>query len=131
MNHPVILIVDDEKETCQMLAEYIQTRLAGEVVIKSNGDAAIDFLNRSPVDVLFQDLHMPGLGGFAVIAKAQDRNKDLGIFVITNWEDPQFAKQIEACGGVYIPKPLSLKVVFMLLEKHLKTRGMLKRLPAG
>lgn len=62
-----VLVVDDEKPArdllVSMLSEMQGVTVAGCV---SRGEEALLFLERAPVDVLFLDIQMPGLGGLEV-----------------------------------------------------------------
>jgi DNA-binding response OmpR family regulator len=57
-----ILVVDDEAHIVQVVA--LKFRNAGfEVETASDGDEALAFLKRSPVDVVVTDLQMPAMSG--------------------------------------------------------------------
>jgi DNA-binding response OmpR family regulator len=124
MIKPRILIVDDEKETRETIADFLNKRFNCEADVKSNGSEAISALDEKEYHILFQDLHMPGIGGFDVIEHAKRKKTDMIVFVITKWDDPSYTKRIEELGAVYIPKPVALKVVQMLVEKALAEKGV-------
>jgi CheY-like chemotaxis protein len=61
-----VLIVDDNPDTRSILQRYL--RDAGLTVhTATNGEAALDFLRRSQVDLILLDLLMPGMDGFATL----------------------------------------------------------------
>lgn len=57
-----ILIVDDEVELGQTLADILQEG-GHELVLVDNGQKALDLLNRESVDMIISDLRMPVLDG--------------------------------------------------------------------
>ena len=61
-----VLIVDDEKSTCSLCADI--AREAGmEVYSAESTEAALEILDRSPVDILLTDLKVPELGGLELL----------------------------------------------------------------
>lgn len=62
-----ILIVDDEPEIAEMLAECL-TAIGADCVIASDGRAALDLIGLSRFDAVFTDVRMPGVDGLALYA---------------------------------------------------------------
>ncbi|MBF0569232.1 MAG: response regulator [Candidatus Omnitrophica bacterium] len=122
MIKPRILIVDDEKQVREGLADFLLKRLDCEAVICPNGEAAVEALSAGEFHVLIQDLHMPGISGFDVIDQAKKKYAGIIILVITKWDDPAYTRMIEAAGAIYVPKPLALKAVLRILESELQKR---------
>jgi CheY-like chemotaxis protein len=64
-DRPVILVVDDDRETCALLARLLEgqgyaTRQA------TSGGQCLAIVAREPVTLLLLDVVMPGMDGFAV-----------------------------------------------------------------
>ena len=64
---PVILVVDDEKNTREGLARALRGEYA--VVEAENGLRALDWLATHSADVVLSDLRMPGLDGLALLSR--------------------------------------------------------------
>jgi two-component system LytT family response regulator/two-component system response regulator LytT len=70
------LIIDDEQLARDEL-KYLLDQVGGvEVVAQgANGIEAVDLIEEHRPDLVFLDVQMPGLDGFAVIQKLMDRNR--------------------------------------------------------
>jgi len=70
------LIIDDEQLARDEL-KYLLDQVGGvEVVAQgTNGIEAVDLIEEHRPDLVFLDVQMPGLDGFAVIKRLMDRNK--------------------------------------------------------
>jgi CheY-like chemotaxis protein len=77
LDHLRILLVDDDKESCDVLREALETRGA---VVKATTSAAeaIDVLAAFNPDLVLTDLAMPGRDGFAVLQEVRDREGAFG-----------------------------------------------------
>ena len=65
-------IVDDERLAVQRLTRLLEA--TGRVEIAgshTDPEAALQFLNAHPIDVLFLDIQMPALNGFELLAKLE------------------------------------------------------------
>jgi len=62
------MAVDDEPHALQLLTSYIEKMQSLELVFQSsNALEAFNFVQRNEVDLLFIDIHMPGLNGLEFI----------------------------------------------------------------
>ena len=66
---PRILVVDDERSMRELLAIVLR-REGYDVLLAESGRAAIDTLEREPVDLLISDIKMPDLSGVDVLRAA-------------------------------------------------------------
>jgi signal transduction histidine kinase/AraC-like DNA-binding protein len=81
-----ILIVDDDPHTVEMHARLVQSHAGGHRILKAqHGRAALDMLQREPVDLVLLDLMMPELDGFGVLAAMRDNpsTRDIPVIVLT------------------------------------------------
>lgn len=79
-----VLIVDDNADTRAILQRYL--RDAGLSVFTANhGEAAIEFLRRSRVDLILLDLLMPGIDGFATLERIRSggTSRNTPVYVLT------------------------------------------------
>lgn len=123
MIKPRILIVDDDREILDKLGDFLQLRMNSEVVTIDNGADALQSLDQGVFHVLLQDLHMPGIDGYAVLRHAKRIKPDIIAVVITRLDSPSEIKLVEDLGAVYLSKPFEMKTVQLILERKLKSMG--------
>ena len=114
------LIVDDEPLARQELHYLLDA--AGEVEIiaqASNGLEAVELIREHKPDVIFLDVRMPGLDGFAVLKKlmALDRRATLPQVVFATAFDQYAVKAFEVNAVDYLLKPFDAKRVVQTLSK--------------
>ncbi|HVG26577.1 MAG TPA: response regulator transcription factor [Acidobacteriaceae bacterium] len=114
------LIIDDEPLARQEL-QYLLDR-AGDVQVVgqgSNGIEAVELIRMHRPDVVFLDVRMPGLDGFAVLKKvlALDRKTRLPHVVFATAFDQYAVKAFEVNAVDYLLKPFDSKRVVKTLEK--------------
>ncbi|HSA92347.1 MAG TPA: response regulator, partial [Terriglobales bacterium] len=81
---PAILVVDDEPQSLQMMAEVLE--VAGYRITKAGGGReALEAMRRDPPHGLLLDLLMPDVDGFEVIRQMKDDSalRDIPVFVLT------------------------------------------------
>jgi two-component system cell cycle response regulator DivK len=66
-----VLIAEDYAINRELLRELLEAR-GYTVVVASNGQEALDMIERAQPDILLLDLSMPVLDGFAVVRKIRD-----------------------------------------------------------
>ncbi|HTV08152.1 MAG TPA: response regulator [Candidatus Aquilonibacter sp.] len=114
------LIIDDEPLARQEL-QYLLDR-AGDVQVVahgSNGIEAVDLIRTHRPDVVFLDVRMPGLDGFAVLKKlmALDRKAKLPQIVFATAFDQYAVKAFEVNAVDYLLKPFDNKRVIKTIDK--------------
>ena len=76
------LIVDDEKPARRRLAELLGREQNIEVIGEArDGREAVDLIRAQPPDLMFLDIQMPDLDGFAVIAALEPEQQPVTVFV--------------------------------------------------
>ena len=78
-----VLVVDDVPAMAEQYA-YDLKRVGGySAIVAAGGDEALDILGREPVDCVVLDLEMPGIDGFEVLRRLQQRGIDTPVIVYT------------------------------------------------
>jgi two-component system nitrogen regulation response regulator NtrX len=78
-----VLVVDDVPAMADQYA-YDLKRVGGyHTTIASGGEDALDLLARDPIDCVVLDLEMPGMDGFEVLRRLQQRAIDTPVIVYT------------------------------------------------
>ena len=78
-----VLVVDDVPAMAGQYA-YDLKRVGGyQTTVAAGGDEAFDVLAREPIDCVVLDLEMPGIDGFEVLRRLQQRGIDTPVIVYT------------------------------------------------
>jgi two-component system LytT family response regulator/two-component system response regulator LytT len=114
------LIIDDEPLARQEL-QYLLDAAGGVHVLAqgTNGIEAVDLIRSHKPDVIFLDVQMPGLDGFAVLRKvlSHDRKARLPQVVFATAFDQYAVKAFEVNAVDYLLKPFDGKRVVRALDK--------------
>ena len=108
-----ILLVDDNKEFCQLLAEFFEINDGFNVVeVLNNGVQVVEYLeNNDNPDLLILDIIMPHLDGIGVLEELNSKNliQDMKIIALTALGHDKIVKNIFDLGAhYYIMKPFDL-----------------------
>ncbi|HET6367590.1 MAG TPA: response regulator [Pseudomonadales bacterium] len=103
-----ILVVDDDPSVAEVIAEAI--RASGDAALVAlDGAEALDLLETTPVDGVFLDLVMPGLGGIATLARIRLRHPALPVVILSGHADEEQAREALSLGAVdVVKKPAAL-----------------------
>src|SRR5258708_32097580 len=99
---PRILVVDDERSMREMLAIVLR-REGYDVLLAENGRAAVDVLEREPIDLLISDIKMPDLSGVDVLRAAKKADQDILGIMITAFASTETAGErirLRACDNM-------------------------------
>ena len=112
------LIIDDEALARQEL-KYLLERAGGVEVLAqgTNGIEAVELIQTHRPDVVFLDVQMPGLDGFAVLKKLLDRKMPLPQVVFATAFDQYAVRAFEVNAVDYLLKPFDRKRVMQTIEK--------------
>ena len=112
------LIIDDEPLARQELLYLLQSAEGVEVLAQgSNGIEAVELVRAHKPDVVFLDVQMPGLDGFAVLKKLLTRRWDLPQVVFATAFDQYAVRAFEVNAVDYLLKPFDRKRVLKTIEK--------------
>ena len=112
------LIIDDEPLARQELLYLLQSADDVEVLAQgSNGIEAVELVRAHQPDVLFLDVQMPGLDGFAVLKKLLDKKTPLPQLVFATAFDHYAVRAFEVNAVDYLLKPFDRARVSKTIEK--------------
>ncbi|RSL17734.1 LytTR family two component transcriptional regulator [Edaphobacter aggregans] len=112
------LIIDDEPLARQEL-QYLLERVGGVEVLAqgTNGIEAVELIRTHKPDVVFLDVQMPGLDGFAVLKKLLDRKVPMPQVVFATAFNQYAVRAFEVNAIDYLLKPFDRKRVMQTIEK--------------
>jgi len=107
-----LLIIDDERETAEEIAELLTFDSFMECEITEDPFQAMDIVETDQdVSIIITDLKMPGLDGLQLIKRLRDRysdNRDFAVIVITGHAGKKEAIEALQLGVIdFITKPIS------------------------
>jgi len=113
-----VLIVDDEQlardELAYLLHQIDDVDIVGQ---GKNGLEAINLIKDTSPDLVFLDVQMPGLDGFAVIKKLLEKKIPLPKIVFSTAFDQYAVKAFEVNALDYLLKPFDKKRIQQAVEK--------------
>ena len=78
-----VLVVDDVPAMAEQYAYDLKRVGSYQTIVAAGGDEALDVLAREPIDCVVLDLEMPGMDGFEVLRRLQQRGIDTPVIVYT------------------------------------------------
>jgi two-component system, OmpR family, response regulator CpxR len=112
-----VLLVDDEKEFTEVLAERLETR-DFEVTKAFSGDEAVELLKDKHIDVVVLDVLMPGKDGITTLREMKQMKPIVEIIMLTGHSTVETAVEGMKLGAFdYLMKPAETKD---LIEKIVK-----------
>ena len=119
-----ILVVDDERSMRELLAIVLR-REGYEVLLAENGRAAIDLLEREPVDLLISDIKMPDLSCVDVLRAAKKIDQDILGIMITAFASTETAVEAMRLGACdYLSKPFDIDLLKMKVREKIENRQL-------
>ena len=99
-----ILLIDDDKELCRLLVDYLQGE---DLRVQSvhNGRAALDQAREEDYDLIVLDIMLPGLSGIDVLRKIRERSNVPVLMLSARGDDVDRIVGLELGADDYIPKP--------------------------
>lgn len=112
-----ILWVDDEIDSLTSQILFLENK-GYEIITKTNGFDAIEFVKENIVDVVLMDESMPGLTGLQTLQQIKEINSNLPVVLITkneaeNLMDDAIGSQISD----YLIKPINPNQILLSLKK--------------
>jgi len=106
---PKILIVDDELDTRQFLANFFRKRKI-DTFTAAGGEEALSIFEREKPGVILLDIIMGGMDGVEVLKCIKERDSGARVIMVTGKSpDQDIIKKCKDLGAyAYIHKPLEL-----------------------
>ena len=103
-----VLVVDDEFEIRDVLSRFL-TEEGYEIILASNGEEALELVERENPQVILLDILMPGFSGIETCRrlKAAEKTRFIPVIVATALWDTH-AEAVEAGAEDFVTKPFNL-----------------------
>jgi diguanylate cyclase (GGDEF)-like protein len=125
-----LLIVDDEQETLDLIADYLTDR-GFDVVTSTTGEEAVSVVQKDLFHIAIVDLHLPGMTGAELLKNIKKTRQDVQVIMITGYGTIRDAVECMKLGASdFITKPilpdhLNLAIHRILEEARLKEEAEL------
>ena len=120
-----VLLVDDEEEFVETLAERMRTR-GMDVSTSNSGANALQLVDDEDFDVVVLDLKMPGVDGIEALKRIKRRRPDIQVVLLTGHATVE--KGVEAIkeGALeFLEKPVDLRSLTDAIGKARATKMVL------
>src|SRR5260370_34300061 len=115
------LMVDDEQLAREELSYLLKEFPDIEVLASArNGLEAIKLIEQLEPDVVFLDVHMPGLDGLGVIQKLREKNIPLPHFILATAYDQYALEAFRLEALDYLLKPIEKERLALTIERARK-----------
>ena len=107
MSNEKILVVDDDKNICELLRLYLVKEGYG-VTIANDGTAALQEFDKLHPDLVLLDVMMPGIDGWEVCRKIRQNNQTPIIMLTAKGGDMDKILGLEYGADDYVTKPFNI-----------------------
>jgi two-component system, NtrC family, nitrogen regulation response regulator NtrX len=122
-----VLIVDDVPAMAEQYVYDLKRVGKYQTLVAASGEEAIDLLAREPIDCVVLDLEMPGIDGFEVLRRLQQRSIDIPVIVYTGTGSYDRCVQAVRLGAYgFVDKAEPIERVVQEIEQAV-SRGRLVR----
>ena len=116
-----ILIVDDEPEIREILAEILDSAFAPIIIQAGNGQEAMGFLTHEKYDAIFCDYKMPIMNGKEFLDKANEVGNTTPFIFVTGFPDDETFLEVLRGGAFgFIEKPFKRAEIISTLENAVR-----------
>ncbi len=112
-----ILIVDDEEKHARATAEILE-RVGYNSKIATSGEAALDIIQKEPVDIIITDLVMQDVDGMEILEAAKEKLAEVEVIVLTGYGTVESAVEAMQKGAAtYLKKPVNMEELRAVVAK--------------
>ena len=123
-----LLVVDDEKSTRDLLAEYL-TEYGYDVTCAANGQDALQLYKQGHFDLIVSDLFMEPMDGLELLNTVKEINPDAIFIMITGYPSIKSSIEVIKKGAKdYITKPFNIDEIKVKIERALLEQSLRGRL---
>ncbi len=120
-----ILIIDDSKQICSMLAEYVLPELGYSSAIANTGRQGLTLLRNHLPDLILLDLQLPDISGLDLLRLIAQEGYDVPIILMTAHGSEAIAVEAFRLGARnYLIKPFSEAEAQAVIDQALRERRL-------
>ena len=118
------MVVDDERDIRDVLSSFLEEK-GYEVILASNGEEALELVERVNPQVILLDVNMPGIDGIETCRrlKAAEKSRSIPIIMITAFQDREIEAYLEGADD-FVVKPFNMVEISFRVESMLRIRHL-------
>lgn len=117
-----ILVIDDDKDLCFLLNQFL-IRKGYEVAVNYSGMEALAYLQTSKPDLVICDLRLEDIDGITLLGKIKQKYADLPVIIITGHADIKTSALALKQGAFdYVVKPLVTEQILLTIHEALSNK---------
>ncbi|MCU0289832.1 MAG: ATP-binding protein [Acidobacteria bacterium] len=122
-SHERILVVDDVPEQ-RDISSLILTSLNYQVAAVASGEAAVEYMETNPIDLVILDMIMdPGMDGLDTYREIIKRHPGQKAIISSGYSETQRVREAQRLGaGSYVKKPYTLEKIGLAVRSELDKR---------
>ncbi len=117
-----VLLVDDDQEFAQLVAEYLGTEGGFSVTLRHDGATGVDAAVNQAFNVIVLDVGLPEITGFEALKEIRQKVDTPVIMLTARGDDIDRILGLEIGADDYVPKPCNLR------ELVARIRAIMRRL---
>jgi DNA-binding NtrC family response regulator len=126
MNESTVLLVDDEEEFVEVLAERLEAR-GLTVDTAGDGGLALEKAGQRSFDAIVLDMAMPGMDGIETLKGLLQINPDLQVILLTGRATLGQAVEAMKLGALdFLEKPVDIETLVAKIEEAATKKSSLK-----
>src|SRR3984885_14602397 len=122
-----VLLVDDDRELCQMLTEYLNAEHFDVKSVHDGGDA-LEVLQTNEFEILILDVMLPSVGGFDVLRKLGASYETPILMLTARGDDIDRIVGLELGADDYLSKPFNPRELVARLRAVLRRASSRSRI---
>ncbi|HEY7955072.1 MAG TPA: response regulator [Polyangia bacterium] len=127
MSQLSILVVDDDKDVCEYLEDFL-SHDGYRVVTVSDPTEVVEVLRGDEFHICIIDLMMPKLSGIDLLGMIRKVDNDIAVIILTGYPSLETATaSIEHDVSAYIKKPFSVDEFRAVIERIARKKGLVLR----
>ena len=125
-----ILIVDDDETVRRSYLRSLES-ISNNIEAASDGEEALQTMERKPFDVVLLDMRMPGQDGLSVLRTIKQKWPESEVVIITGYPTVASAKEAVRLGAYdYVAKPVGPQDVINVTDGAItRKQWALQRVP--
>jgi two-component system response regulator HydG len=117
-----ILVIDDDRDLCFLLNQFL-SRKGYEVTVIYSGEEALAYLENTKPDLIICDLRLEKVDGLTLLGKVKEKYTDLPVIIITGHSDIKTsALAIKQGAFDYVVKPLATEQILFTIHEALNNK---------
>ena len=124
MNRSRLLVVDDDADSCEVVAEALRAE-GYSVATAWGGRAALTLAAEQVFDVVVSDIRMPDLDGLELLRGLREATPDVSVILMTAFGTVEAALEAIKAGAYdYVSKPLNLDELLLTVRRVIEQRRL-------